>query len=83
MSVAEAYCGFARTEYARRIVGDAVEAVIGVDAEEDIIEADEDKAPIRAWQARGRVGDEGTRRCCQHQACVERDQYELRAMSRD
>jgi hypothetical protein len=23
------------------------------------------------------------RRCCQHRACVERDQYELHAMSRD
>jgi hypothetical protein len=83
MSVAEAYCGFARTEYARRIIGDAVEAVVGVDAEEDVVEADEDEAPIRACQARGCVGDEGTRWCCQHRACVERDQYELRAMSRD
>ena len=71
----KAYCGFARTEYARRIVVDAVEAVVGVDAEEDVVDADEDEAPIRACQARGRVGDEGTHRCCQHRACVERDQY--------
>jgi hypothetical protein len=79
----EAYCGFARTEYARRIIGDAVEAVVGVDAEEDVVEADEDEAPIRACQAWGRVGDEGMWRCCQHRACVEQDQYELHAMSRD
>jgi hypothetical protein len=71
--VAETYCGFARTEYARRIIGDAVEAVVGVDAKEDVVEADEDEVPIRACQARGRVGDEGTRRYCQHGACVERD----------
>jgi hypothetical protein len=80
---AYAYYGFARTEYARRIVGDVVEAVIGVDAEEDVVDVDEDEAPIRACQARGCVGDKSTRRFCQHRACVERDQYELRAMSRD
>ena len=39
---------------------DTVEAVVGVDAEEDVVDADEDEAPIRACQARGRVGDEGT-----------------------
>jgi hypothetical protein len=83
MSVVEAYCSFARTEYARRIVGNAVEAVVGVNAEEDVVEADEDEAPIRACQARGRIGDEGTRWCCQHRACVEQDLYELHTMSRD
>jgi hypothetical protein len=83
MSVVEAYCGFTRTEYARRIVGEAVEAVVGVNAEEDVVEADEDEVSIRACQARGCVVDEGTRRCCQHRACVEQDLYELHAMSRD
>jgi hypothetical protein len=62
-----------KTRYARRIVGDAVEVVIGVDAKEDVVDANEDEAPIRACQARGRVGDEGTQRCCQHRASVERD----------
>jgi hypothetical protein len=78
-----AYYGFARTEYARRIIDDAVEAVVGVDAEEDVVDAEEDEAPIRACQARGRVGDESTWRCCQHRACIERDKYELCAMSWD
>ena len=54
---------------------DAVEAVVGVDAEEDVVEADEDEAPIRACQARGRVGDEGTYRCCQYRACEGRDHH--------
>jgi hypothetical protein len=80
---AYAYYGFARTEYARRIISDAVEAVVRVDVEEDVVDADEDEASIRACQARGRIGDESTRRCCQHRACIERDQYELCAMSRD
>jgi hypothetical protein len=52
-----------------------------VEAEDDLVENAICKAPHRSCQVRGHVGEEDTRRCCQHQACVERDQYELRTMS--
>ena len=35
---------------------------------------DVDEAPHRACQTRGHIVDEGTRRCCQHRACVHGDQ---------
>ena len=40
-----------------------------------------DEAPHQACQARGHVMDEGTHRCCQHWACVDKDLHELYAMS--
>ena len=36
----------------------------------------------RGCQPRGHIIDEGTRRCCQHRACVDRDLHELYAMSK-
>lgn len=62
---------------------DAIEAVVeeGVDAEDDVVEAVVDEAPHRGCQAWGHVGDEGTRRFCQHRACGDGDQHELYAMS--
>ena len=43
---------------------------------------DVDEAPHQACQTRGHIVDEGTRRCCQHRACVDGDQYKLYAMSK-
>ena len=41
-----------------------------------------DEAPHQACQARGHVVDEGTRRCCQHRACIDWDLHKLYAMSK-
>ena len=43
-------------------------------------EDDVDEASCRVCQIRGHVVDEGTRRCCQHRACVDWDLHELYAM---
>jgi hypothetical protein len=62
---------------------DLIEAVIeeSDEAEDDLVKNAICEAPHRSCQVRGHVGEEGTRQCCQHRACVERDQLELRAMS--
>jgi hypothetical protein len=48
----------------------------------DLVENAICEAPHRSCQVWGHVREEGTHRCCQHQACVEWDQYELCAMSK-
>ena len=49
-------------------------------ADGKLVEVDE--APHQACQTRGHIVDEGTRRCCQHRACVDGDQHKLYAMSK-
>jgi hypothetical protein len=73
---------------ARGVRGEDVDSTEAVDEENDKAEHDlvEDaicEVSHRSCQLRGHVEEEGTRRCCQHRACIERDQLELRAMSRD
>ena len=41
-----------------------------------------DEAPHQACQAREHIMDEGTRQCCQHRACGDKDLHELYAMSK-
>jgi hypothetical protein len=62
---------------------DLIEAVVeeSVDAEDDLVKDAICEAPQWSCQVQGHVREEGTRPCCQHRACIERDQYELCAMS--
>jgi hypothetical protein len=62
---------------------DSIKAVVeeSDETEDDLVKNAICEVPHRSCQVGGHVGEEGTRRCCQHRACVERDQLELRAMS--
>ena len=46
-------------------------------------EVDVDDAPLQTCQAWGHVMEEGTHRCWQHRACIDRDLHELYAMSEE
>jgi hypothetical protein len=63
---------------------DLIEAVVeeSDEAEDGLVKNAICEAPHQSFQVWGHVREEGTRWCCQHRACVERDQLELRAMSK-
>jgi hypothetical protein len=69
-------------EGARNEDVDSIEAVEkSVEAKDDLVENAICEAPHRSCQVRGHIREEGTWRCCQPRACVERDHYQPRAMS--
>jgi hypothetical protein len=71
----KAYSGFS-SRVPIEEVGDAVGAIVEeVDADEDVVEVEDDEAPTRACQTRGRVGNEGTGRCCKYRACEGRNNH--------